>query len=39
MSQYTSLFVAARGTQKENSATKPVIVSRIFCNSKAWESE
>jgi len=39
MSQYTSSFIAARGTQKENSATKPVVISRSSCNSKAWQSE
>jgi len=39
MSQYMTLFVAARGTQKENLATKPVVVSRSSCNSNAWQSE
>jgi len=29
MSQYTTLFIAARGTQKENSATKPVVISKV----------
>jgi len=39
MSQYTTLFIAARGTQKENSATKPVVISRSSCNSNALQSE
>jgi len=39
MSQYMTLFVAARGTQKENSATKPVVISKSSCNSSAWQSE
>jgi len=38
MSQYTT-FIAERGTQKENSATKPVVISRSSCNSSAWQSE
>jgi len=39
MSQYTTLFTAARGTLKEKSATKPVVISRSSCNSSAWQSE
>jgi len=39
MSQYTTLFVAARGTQKEDSATKPVVISRSSCKSNAWQTE
>jgi len=29
------MCVAAQGTQKENSATKPVVISRSSCNSNA----
>jgi len=40
MSQYMLSFVAAAwGTQKENSATKPVVISSSSCNSNAWQSE
>jgi len=37
MSQYMT-FIAAQGTQKETSATKPIIISRSSCNSNAWQS-
>ena len=38
MGQYTT-FVAARGTEKVNSATKPVVITRSSCNSNVWQSE
>jgi len=34
-----TLFIAVQSTQKENSATKPVVISRSSCNSNAWQSE